>query len=127
MSKPPIPLMVQRALSMVILEHANPVAFLALPPPCETYRRVSKGLATTADSVIPATLSTRGARQSVGIVALPSEEVTTGKTGKMDRPVLFDLSRQKKLGIVLVLLAATRHGLDRVRPISYDHFLRALM
>ena len=57
-----------------------------------------------------------GARQSVGTLALPSEMVTTGKTGKANRSVLLDLLRQEKLGIVLVLLVAPKQGRDRVRP-----------
>ena len=126
MSKPPIPLMVQRALSMVILEHANPVSFLAPTPFFEACLRVQKRLAVTADSVTPAALSTAGARQSVGILALPSEMVTTGKTGKANRSVLLDLLRQEKLGIMLVLLAAPKQGRGRARPFSYDHLQTAL-
>ena len=106
MSKPPIPLMAQHALSMVILEHANPVAFLALTPFFETYLQASEGLAATAALVTPATSSTVGTRQSVSILALPSEMVTTGKAGKANRSGSLDLLRQEKLRIVLGLLAA---------------------
>lgn len=127
MSKPPIPLIGQRALLMDILEHANPAASLALTFLFETYFRVSEGLATTAGSAIPAAPSTAGASQSVAILALPSEKETTGKTGETDLSVLLDLPRQKKLGLVLELLAATKKGGGRLLPISYDELRKALM
>ena len=85
MSKPPIPLMVLLTLSMVILEHANPVAFLALTAPFKIILRAPKGLAATANPGTPAPLSTVATKQSAGILALPSKMVTTGKTGKVNR------------------------------------------
>ena len=110
MSKPPIPLVVQRALSMDILEHTNPIASLALTFLFETYFRVSEGLATTADSVIPAAPSMAGASQSVAILALT---VRHGNDGQDRRNVPVGaprLSVPKKLGLVLKLLAATKRG-----------------
>ena len=117
MSKPPIPLIVQRALSMDLLEHAHPIVSSALTFLFETYFRVSGDLATTADSVIPAAPSMAGTSQSVAILALPSEMETTDKTGETDLSVLLDLPRQKKLGLVLELLAATKKNEERLLPI----------
>lgn len=58
-------------------------------------------------------------------MARPNGMGPQGRTGETDLPVLFDLPRQRSLGVVLEMLTHTRQGMERPLPISYDELRKA--